>query len=188
MTQTTMPTVVTLPETGTYVVDPVHSSIEFVARHLVGAKVRGRFAAFSGTITIADVIENSSVHAEVEAASISTGQDQRDDHVRSADFLDAANFPTFTLQSTGLSRRDDANWVLETELTVRGVTKPVTFDLEYLGTGPGMAPDSVVAAFDARADLDRRDFGVSFSAALGTGNRVVGNKITLELSIEAHKQ
>lgn len=71
---------------------------------------------------------------------------------------------------------------------MRGVTKPVTFDLEYLGTGPGMAPDSVVAAFEARADLDRRDFGVNFSAALGAGNLVVGNKVTLELSIEAHKQ
>lgn len=188
MTESADTAVATLPVTGTYVVDPVHSNIEFVARHLVGAKVRGRFTRFTGTITIAEPIESSSVHAEVEAASISTGQDQRDEHVRSADFLDAENFPTFTLQSTRLSRRDDSHWALETDLTVRGTTKPVVFDLEYLGTGPGMAPDSVVAAFEARADVDRRDFGVSFGAALGAGNLVVGNKVTLELSIEAHKQ
>lgn len=176
-----------LPPAGTYVVDPAHSSVTFVARHLVGSKVRGQFHSFSGTVTIAEPPEASSVVAEVEADSISTGVDQRDEHVRSADFLDKEHHPKFTLTSTGLTHTAGAEWKLGTELTVRGITRPVDFELEFLGSGPGMAPGSVAAAFSAAAEVDRRDFDVSFAGALDTGGLLVGNKVRIELEVEAIK-
>ena len=188
MTTTAAATVTQLPSAGTYAVDPIHSNVEFVARHLVGAKVRGRFTEFTGTVTIAEPIEQSSVVAEVRAASIDTGQEQRDGHVRSADFLDTETYPTLGLRSTGLTPKGDGQYTLDAELTVHGVTRPVAFDLEYLGTGPGMAPDSEVAAFEASAEIDRRDFDVRWSGSLDTGGLVVSNKVRLEFSIEAHKQ
>lgn len=177
-----------LPPPGTYQVDPAHSTVAFVARHLIGSKVRGQFRTFSGTLTIADPPESSSVEAEADASSIDTGVEQRDQHLRSGDFLEQEAHPKVTLKSTGLRHVGGADWELDADLTIRGVTRPVTFDLEYLGTGPGMAPGSQVAAFSASYDFDRRDFGVSFSAALDTGGLVVGNKVRIELEIEAARQ
>ena len=126
---------ITLPKVGTYTVDPAHTEVGFVARHLVGTKVRGRFGEFSGTFTVAENPENSTLEAEVKAASIHTNQSMRDDHLRTNDFLDAENHPTITLKSTGLKKVTDTEWKLSTDLTIRGVTKPVEFDLEYLGEG-----------------------------------------------------
>jgi polyisoprenoid-binding protein YceI len=177
-----------LPPAGTYVIDPAHSTVGFVARHLVGSKVRGKFAEFEGTITIAEIPEQSSVRAEAVVDSVETGQEQRDQHLRSSDFFAADQFPKLTLESTGLTRASDAQYLLHTNLSVRGVTKPVDFDLAYLGTGPGMSPGSVVAAFEASADIDRRDFGVSFGSVLEGGGLVVGNKVRIELEVEAYRQ
>ena len=126
---------ITLPKVGTYTVDPAHTEVGFVARHLVGTKVRGRFAEFSGTFTVAENPEDSTLEAEVKAASIHTNQSMRDDHLRTNDFFDAENYPTITLKSTGLKKVTDTEWKLSTDLTIRGVTKPVEFDLEYLGEG-----------------------------------------------------
>jgi polyisoprenoid-binding protein YceI len=176
---------VTLPTPGTYAVDPAHTEVGFVARHLIGTKVRGRFTKFDATFTVADPPENSTLEAEVNASSIETGVDMRDDHLRNNDFLDVPNNPTITLKSTGLTRVTDAEWKLAADLTVRGVTKPVVFDLEYHGTGPGMQPDSEVVAFSASTEIDRRDFGVSFNGVLEGGNIVVGNKVKIELEVEA---
>jgi polyisoprenoid-binding protein YceI len=188
-TTETTPDTSILPAPGVFVVDPTHSNIEFVARHLVGSKVRGRFTEFTGTITVADPVEQSTVEAEVQAASLHTAQEQRDAHVRSADFLDADQYPTLTLKSTGLTSRGQGRFTLDTDLTIHGVTRPVAFDLEYLGTGPGLAPGSEVIALEATADIDRRDFDVKFSAALpDAGGLVVGNKVRIELTIEAQRQ
>src|SRR5579871_3358534 len=150
----------TLPRTGTYVIDPAHTEVGFVARHLIGTKVRGRFAEFSGTFTVAEKIEDSTLEATVQAASIHTNQSMRDDHLRTNDFLDIENHPTLTLKSTGLRRVDDTQWILTADLTIRGVTKSVDFELEYLGEGPSMQEGKTVVAFSAKADIDRRDFGV----------------------------
>jgi polyisoprenoid-binding protein YceI len=177
----------TIPTTGTYTVDPVHSSVSFIARHLVGARVRGSFQDFTGTITIADPPEASTVEAVVQGASITTGQDQRDAHLRSSDFLDLEHHPTLVLKSTSLRRDTDGEFTLMADLTIRGVTRSVPFTLEYLGTGPGMVPRSEVAAFSASADIDRRDFGVSFSGVLDNGGLVVSNKVRIELDVEAHR-
>src|ERR1700728_3340380 len=176
---------VTLPKTGTYIVDPAHTEVGFVARHLVGTKVRGRFGEFSGTFTVAENPEDSTLEAEVKAASIHTNQSMRDDHLRTNDFLDAENHPTITLKSTGLKRITDAEWKLSTDLTIRGVTKPVVFDLEYLGEGSSMQEVKTVVAFSATAEIDRRDFGVSFNHSLLDGSVVVGNKVKIELEAEA---
>jgi polyisoprenoid-binding protein YceI len=175
----------TLPQTGTYVIDPAHTEVGFVARHLVGTKVRGRFTDVSGTFTVAEKPEDSSVEAVVQAASIHTNQLQRDDHLRTNDFLDVPNYPTLTLKSTGLKRVDDTHWVLTGDLTIRGVTKSVDFDLEFLGEGASMQEGKTVVAFEATATIDRRDFGVSFNHSLLDGSVVVGNKVVLEIEAEA---
>jgi polyisoprenoid-binding protein YceI len=182
------PDTITAPKTGTYVIDKAHTVVGFVARHLVGTKVRGQFAEFDGTFTVADPIENSTLHAEAQAASINTGQGMRDDHLRTNDFLDAPNFPTVTLASTGITKVSDGEWKLATDLTLRGVTKPVVFDLEYLGTGPSMQEGKEVVAFSASAEIDRRDFGVSFNHSLIDGSVVVSNKVKIELEVEASLQ
>jgi polyisoprenoid-binding protein YceI len=167
------------------VVDPAHAEIGFVARHLIGTKVRGRFTEFSGTFTVAENPEDSTLEAEAKAASIHTNQGMRDDHLRTGDFLDAENFPLLTLKSTSLKRVTDAEWKLTADLTVRGVTKPVEFDLEYLGEGASMQEGKSVVAFSASGEIDRRDFGVSFNHALLDGSVVVGNKVKIELEVEA---
>ena len=176
---------VTLPKVGTYTIDPAHTEVGFVARHLVGTKVRGRFTEVEGTFTVAEKPEDSTLDATVQAASIHTNQPQRDDHLRTNDFLDVPNHPTLHLVGTGLKRVDDSNWVLSTDLTIRGVTKPVDFDLEFLGEGPSMAEGKTVVAFSASATIDRRDFGVSFNHSLLDGSVVVGNKVVIEIETEA---
>jgi polyisoprenoid-binding protein YceI len=179
--------VINLPTTGTYQFDPAHTVVGFVARHLVGTKVRGRFGEFSGSVTVADPVEQSSVEATVQAASIDTGVGQRDDHLRTNDFLDAPSFPTLSLRSTGVERVSDTELKVRADLTIRGVTKNVVFDVEVNGSGPGMAPDTEALSLTATTVIDRRDFGVSFNAALDAGGVVVGNKVTLELEVEAIK-
>jgi polyisoprenoid-binding protein YceI len=176
---------ITLPKVGTYAIDPAHTEVGFVARHLVGTKVRGRFTEFSGTFTVAENPEDSTLEAEVTANSIHTNQNMRDDHLRTNDFLDVENHPTLTLKSTGLTKLSDTDWKLHTDLTIRGVTKPVDFDLEYLGEGPAMAEGKSVVAFSAVGEIDRRDFGVTFNHALLDGSVVVGNKVKIELEVEA---
>ena len=175
----------TLPKAGTYTVDPAHTEVGFIARHLIGTKVRGRFTEVEGTFTVAENPEESSVEAVVQAGSIHTNQAQRDEHLRTNDFLDVPNHPTLNLRSTGLRRVDDTHWVLTADLTIRGVTKSVDFDLEFLGEGPSMQESKTVVAFSARAEIDRRDFGVSFNHSLLDGSVVVGNKVVIEVEVEA---
>src|SRR5262245_18373963 len=119
---------------GTWNVDPAHSSVTFVARHLMVSRVRGRFNTFSGTVTIAEDPLKSSVEASVDVASVSTGDETRDGHLKSADFFDLEKNPTITLVSTGIDNDDDDDeFILHTDLTVNGVTKPVDFELEFEG-------------------------------------------------------
>jgi polyisoprenoid-binding protein YceI len=175
----------TLPKVGTYSIDPAHTDVGFVARHLVGTKVRGRFTDVEGSFTVAENPADSTLQATVQAESIFTGQLQRDEHLRTNDFLDVPNFPTLTLRSTGLRQVDDISWVLTTDLTIRGVTKSVDFDLEFLGEGASMQEGKSVVAFSASATIDRRDFGVSFNHSLLDGSVVVGNKVVIEIETEA---
>jgi polyisoprenoid-binding protein YceI len=175
-----------LPAPGTYAVDTVHSTIGFNVRHLVAAKVRGQFTEFAGTVTIGETPETSKVEATVQAASITTNNEQRDGHLKSTDFLEAETFPTLSLVSTKITPKG-GNWYdLETDLTIKGVTKSVTFELEFLGAGPGVAPGISVAGFEAKAEIDRRDFNVNFEGTLENGSVVVSHKVNLELAVEAY--
>jgi polyisoprenoid-binding protein YceI len=178
----------TLPAPGVYTVDPVHTNIDFIARHLVASKVRGNFTDFTGTVTIGDSIESSSVEATVQAASITTHNEMRNGHLKSADFLELEKYPTLSLKSTKITSKGGDDYEMVADLTIKDVTKSVTFDLEYLGTNPGMQPGVTAASFEAKAEIDRRDFNVSFNATLDNGGLVVSNKIVIEFAIEALKQ
>jgi polyisoprenoid-binding protein YceI len=177
-------TVATLPQAGTWTIDPAHSSADFVARHLVVSKVKGGFSDFTGVITVdpADPLA-SSVETTIQVASIDTRDEQRDAHLRSADFFDAEQFPTITFRSTRLSE-DGGDYVVEGDLTIKGVTKPVTLTLEYNGTSPDPW-GGVRAGFSAETEVNRRDFGLNFDAKLDTGGALVGEKIKIHLEIEA---
>ncbi|HEY5112345.1 MAG TPA: YceI family protein [Acidimicrobiales bacterium] len=175
-----------LPAPGVYTVDPVHSSVGFIARHLVASKVRGIFSDFAGSFTVGETPETSSVEFTVQAGSISTNNEMRDGHLKSADFLELEKYPTLDFKSTSLAAKGD-EFVLVGDLTIRGVTKSITFDLEYLGSGPSMAEGVTVAGFEATGEIDRRDFGVNFEGALENGSLIVSNKIAIEISVEASK-
>ncbi|MET0457299.1 MAG: YceI family protein [Mycobacterium sp.] len=170
--------------TGTWAIDPVHSSIAFSVRHLVVSKVRGTFGGFSGAITVAED-GTPSVTAEIDVASVNTGNEQRDAHIKAADFFDVENHPTASFVSTGV-RADGDNYVLDGDFTLKGVTKPVSLALEFNGTNPGMG-HGAVAGFEASVVLNRKDFGIDIDMPLETGGAVVGDKVTITLEIEANK-
>lgn len=170
---------------GTWVIDPVHSSINFSVRHLMVSKVRGSFETFSGAITVAED-GTPSVCATIDVNSIDTRNEQRDAHVRSADFFDAENYPTATFVSTGV-RPDGDDYIVDGDFTLKGVTKPVSLKLEYNGVNPGMG-QGAVAGFEASVVLNRKDFGIDIDMPLETGGTVVGDKVTITLEIEALKQ
>lgn len=168
---------------GTWTIDPIHSDVSFTVRHMMVSKVRGRFATFSGTLTTAENPLDSSVTAEIDLRSIDTGNEQRDEHIRTADFLDVQNHPTMTYRSTGV-RRDGDDFVLDGELTLRGVTRQVPLRLEVNGFGPD-AYGGTRAGFSAGTEINRKDFGVNWNAALESGGVVVSDKVTITLEIQA---
>jgi hypothetical protein len=177
-----------LPAPGTYTVDTSHSTVGFSVRHLMAAKVRGSFTEFEGSVEIGETPEESTVTAVVQAGSITTNNEMRDGHLKSPDFLDLENHPTLTLVSTSISPKGDDHYAMVADLTVRGITKQVTFDLEYHGSGPGMAPGVTVAGFEATAEIDRRDFNVNFEGTLENGSLVVSHKVVLSFDIEVAHQ
>lgn len=170
---------------GTWAIDPVHSSVGFWVRHLMVSKVRGRFDKFSGAITVADD-GTPSVTAEIAVDSVSTNNEQRDAHIKSADFLDVDTYPTATFTSNGVRNNGDHD-VLDGDFTLKGVTKPVSLDLEFYGVNPGVGHGEV-AGFEASVVLNRKDFGIDIDMPLETGGAVVGDKVTITIEIEAVKQ
>ena len=171
--------------TGTWAIDPVHSTVGFSVRHLMVSKVRGQFDTFSGTITVAPD-GTPSVHAEIAVDSVNTRNEQRDAHVRSADFFDAETYPVATFTSTSV-RADGDHYVLDGDFTLKGVTRPISLDLEFNGINPGMGHGEV-AGFEASVVLNRKDFGIDIDIPLETGGAVVGDKVTITLEIEVLKQ
>lgn len=177
----------TLPRTGTWTIDPSHSSLEFVAKHLVVSKVRGRFEAVSGTVEVADPIDTSVVDVTIQAASITTNDDSRDEHLRSADFLDVATYPTMNFRSTGAHHVSADRWTIPGELTIRDVTKPVELAVEYLGVISDPWGNEK-AAFNATAEIDRDEFGITWNQALETGGMLVGRTVKLEIDVQLGTQ
>jgi polyisoprenoid-binding protein YceI len=168
---------------GKWAIDPVHSEVGFSVRHMMVSKVRGRFTKFSGEIVTGEDPLGSSVTADIDLASITTGQEQRDEHIRSADFFEVETYPTMSYRSTGV-RADGDHYVLDGELTLKGVTRSVPLTLELNGFGPD-AYGGTRAGFTATGEINRKDFGVNFNAALQNGGAVVSDKVTLQLEIEA---
>ncbi len=168
---------------GTWAIDPVHSEVGFSVRHMMVSKVRGKFGTFSGEIVTGADPLTSTVTAEVDLSSIDTGNPDRDTHIRSADFFEVDANKTMTYRSTGV-RSDGDDFVLDGDLTLKGVTKAVPLRLEIGGFGPD-AYGGTRAGFSATGEIQRSDFGVDFNAALETGGVVVSDKVNLHLEIEA---
>jgi polyisoprenoid-binding protein YceI len=168
---------------GTWDIDSVHSDVSFSVRHLMVSKVRGRFAAFSGTIVTGDEVTGSSVTASIDAASVDTGNDLRDGHLRSADFFDVEHFPLWTFRSTGV-RVDGDGFVVDGELTIKGVTRSITLAVDLNGVGPDSS-GVTRAGFSAWTTINRNDFGVDIKMPLDGGGVVVGDRVHVDLEIEA---
>ena len=175
---------VEVPLAGTYDIDKSHTTVEFVAKHLMVTKVRGRFSEFSGVVNVAEVPEESSVEVAIDAASVESAQSQRDDHLRSEDFLHAEKHPTLEFKSTKVELEGDDHWKVTGDLTIRGTTRPVVLDVEF--EGASVSPwGSRVIGFSAWTEINREDFGLTWNAVLETGGAVVGKKVRIELNVEA---
>jgi polyisoprenoid-binding protein YceI len=168
---------------GTWTLDPAHTEIGFSVRHVMVSKVRGKFEKFTGTITTAANPLDSSAEAEIDLASISTGNDQRDGHLRSNDFFDAENHVKMTFRSTGI-RPDGEDFVVDGELTIRGITKPIRLNVELGGIGPDPWGGTRLG-LTATGVINRHDFGVSWNAAIEGGGVVVADKVTITIEAEA---
>lgn len=173
-----------VPAAGRWTVDAAHSTVEFVARHLMVTKVRGRFADYDATITIADDPAASSVDVTIQVASVSTGDAGRDGHLTSPDFFDAENHPTISFASTKVTPVSRDAWKVDGDLTVKDVTKPVVLDVEF----SGVATDpwgNQKAFFTASTEVDREDWGLTWNQPLAGGGVLVGKKVRIELEIQA---
>jgi polyisoprenoid-binding protein YceI len=173
-----------MPETGTWTIDPAHTVVSFSVKHLMAAKVRGSFKAVSGSIEVGPNAEASSVEVTIDAASIETGAPDRDTHLRSADFLTVDEYPTLTFSSTSVSDNTDGSYSLVGDLTIKGVTKPVTLDMRYAGTindpwGNGKA------IFSAMTTIQREEWGLTWNAPLEAGGWLVGKEVTIEIEVQA---
>jgi polyisoprenoid-binding protein YceI len=171
---------------GKWDIDAVHSEIGFTVRHMMVSKVRGRFDKFEGAIVTGDKPEDSSVTASIDATSINTNNEQRDGHIKSADFFEVDKHPSWTFSSTGLRNVEGDGFLLDGDLTIKGTTKPVTFEVELNGIGPD-AYGGTRIGFSAIAEIDRHDFGVDFNGPIpgAPGGVIVSDKVQLSLEIEA---
>ena len=172
-----------LPPAGTWAIDTTHTEAAFTARHLMVTKVRGRFAGSGGAVTIAENPLESSVEATLDVASVHSGETGRDEHLLSADFFDVANYPTITFRSTKVTAAGDGEYKLTGELTIKDVTRPVTLDLEYLGTIDSPFGDTR-AGFSASTEISRKDWGLGWNVALEAGGVVVGDKVKINIDAE----
>ena len=171
----------TIPKAGTWVIDPSHSQIEITARHLMVSKVRGSFQTFSGAVTIGGTPEESAVEVTIDAASVNTGAEDRDGHLRSGDFLDVEAYPTITFQSTSIERNGSA-YRLIGNLTLRGVTKPLTLDMDYLGTVAQTQWAMRRRSSTPPVSFDREDWGLTWNVPLEAGGVLVSKKFQIEIA------
>ena len=178
---------VELPQTGDWVIDPAHSSIEAVARHMVVTKVRGHFEEFSGALHIDEDPTKSWAEASINAASINTNAPDRDAHLRSPDFLNADEYPELTFKSTRLAHKSGRRFEVVGDLTIRGETHPVTLDVEFGGvvTDPF---GQVKALFSASTKLEREKWGVNWNQALEAGGVLVSKTLDIEIEVQATLQ
>jgi polyisoprenoid-binding protein YceI len=171
-----------VPEPGTYAIDPSHTQAGFVVRHLMVSKVRGAFTGVQGTVVVADDVADSSVEVDVDLATVDTRDAGRDEHLRSADFFEVEAHPTMTFRSTRI-RREGGDWLLDGDLTIKGTSRPITLELEFLGAATDPWGGSRLG-FSARGEIDREAWGLNWNQALEAGGVVVGRKVTLDIEAE----
>jgi polyisoprenoid-binding protein YceI len=166
-------------------IDTVHSHVGFSVKHMMVATVRGQFKSYRATLRLDPKdFTRSRFEGEIDVASIDTGNVDRDNHLRTNDFFDAANHPKITFKSTRIEPKGDGEYAVSGDLTIRGVTRPVTLDVEFHGTSKNPY-GKTVAGLSARGAINRKDFGVSFNAVLETGGVAVADKVKLEVDVEA---
>lgn len=170
-------------QAGTWTIDATHSEVSFTVRHMAVSKVRGRFGAVSGTIVTTEDLTTSTVTADIDVTTVTTFNEQRDGHIKSSDFFETENHPSATFVSKALTF-DGEDFVLDGELTLKGVTKAVALTVEVSGFGPD-AYGGTRAGFSATGRINRRDFGLEFDARIDNGGLVVANDVDLQLDVEA---
>jgi polyisoprenoid-binding protein YceI len=175
------------PLTGTWAVDPAHSSVEFSVKHLGIATVKGVFREFDGTLVIGEDIASATAAGTVKVASVDTNEAQRDEHLRSPDFFDAATHPELTFASTAIRPLDDEVFEIDGEITLHGVTKPITLTAEVQGFEQDPWGNERIG-LEVTGELKRGEFGMTFNQALGSGNMLVSDKVKLSLDLSAVKQ
>ncbi len=178
---------VTMPAPGTYLLDPTHTRIGFVARHLMVTKVRGSFREFTGSITVGADGSSSTAEATLQTASIDTGTADRDTHLVSGDFLDTEKFPTITFAGAKVTGQKGAELTVVGDLTIKGVTRQVTLDVEIDGVAKDPWGNEKLAV-TARTEIDREDFGITWNVALEAGGVLVSKKVVIEIEAQAARQ
>jgi len=178
---------VQLPAPGTYVLDPFHTRIGFIARHLMVTKVRGNFGEFDGSITVAEDPAGSTAQATIRALSIETGAPDRDTHLRSGDFLEAEKYPELTFANARVVGQKGATFTVRGDLTIKGVTKEVELAVELDGVVTDPFGNEKLAV-SARTEINREDFGMTWNAALETGGVLVSQKVVIEIEAQAVRQ
>ena len=174
-------------KTNTWNLDTVHSAVGFSVRHLVFAKVRGRFTAWSGSLELNDDdLTDSRVHVSIDASSIDTGTPDRDAHLKSPDFFDVASFPSLSFESSRIEALGGERYRVHGDLTIRDTTREVVLDSEFSGSAKDPWGNDRLA-FTAKASIDRSDFGLKWNQALETGGVVVGERVDIELEVQAVK-
>lgn len=176
-----------LPTPGTFVIDPAHTHVGFAVRHMMIAKVRGRFTDVSGMLEVAEDPTQSKVEIEVNTGSVDTRDEQRDAHLCSPDFFDIERYPTITFRGAGITLTGDRRFRLDGELTIRDVTRALTLDVSFNGLGQDPWGNQRVG-FDASGEVDREDFGLTWNQALETGGVLVAKQVRIELEAEFVRQ
>jgi polyisoprenoid-binding protein YceI len=176
-------TTATAVSAGTWTIDPTHTEIGFTVRHLM-SKVRGKFDTFEGTVVTADDVTASTVEVSVDLSSINTGTADRDAHLRSADFFEVDTYPSMTFKSTGVKQESDEEFVLTGDLTIKGVTKPIELEVEFLGEG-GDPWGGTRVGIEAKGEMSRKEFGIDFNVPVSGDKVMIGDKIKLNIVAEA---
>ena len=176
----------TIAPTGTWTVDASHSKVGFAVKHLGIATVRGEFTEFEGTFEIGEDLSSSRAFGKVNAASVNTNEASRDEHLRSADFFDAATNGDITFASTAIEQVDDETLRITGDLTINGITKSEVFHAEIQGTETDPWGNERVG-FEVTGQISRGDYGMKFNQVLGSGNTLVGDKVKIVLDISAIK-
>lgn len=175
-----------LPPAGTWTLDPAHTSVEFVGRHML-TRIRGRFSGFEGTVVVGDGPQDSSVEVTIQTATIDSNEEMRDNHLKSEDFLDVKRYPTMTFKSTRVRHLGGNELEITGDLTIKDVAHEVVLTAEHLGWGPGPEGGTVMS-FSARTDIDREDWDMTWNMVVETGGFLVGKKAGIEIEVEANLQ